>query len=214
MSSLTHNQRKEVQRMIDNSHVYHKKQDYKAAREVILDQVPCQLKDKYNVEMDRAMERLVLLMKDFNRAYIRKVQRFVTADKDGFFPLKVVMWDPAVVKALVDHNASHPGKYPFFRQSKTRMVRISNARELRKVESLNGRLPGNSSMVWETEDMGGLIVSEQVPNKKVPLPPITAQETPGVNQRPVHAYHPRYAHQPHLFVQQPQAPSGAQPPQV
>ena len=59
------------------------------------------------------------------------------------------MWDPAVVKALVDINCANPGKYPFFRQSKTRIVRISNSRELKKVENLNGRLPETSPMIWE-----------------------------------------------------------------
>ena len=183
--------------MIDNSHVYHKKQDMKADREVILDGIPCIATDKYHNEMEKAMTKLVSMMKDFNQLYIRKVQRFLTADKDGFFPMKVVMWDPAVVKALVDHNISSPGKYPFFRQSKTRMVRIANGRELKKVEALNARLPETSPMIWESELMGGVIISEQVPNKKVPLPPIPAEliQAQG-NQRPLYAYPQKYMYQP------------------
>ena len=140
------------------------------------------------------MARLVLLMKDFNVAYIKKVQRFYTADKDGFFPMKVVMWDPAVVRALIDTNAANPGKFTFFRQSHTRMVRISNARELKKIEDLNSRLPETAPMIWEKEDLGGVIVSEQVPNKKVPHPQVPTKETPG-NQRPILAYPSRYMYQ-------------------
>ena len=218
VSSMSQNQRKEIQRMIDNSHIYHKKQDAKASREVILDQVPSKQLDKYDIEMERVMERLSVMMKDFNRAYIKRVQRFLTADKEGFFPVKVIFWDPAVVTALVDTSVANPGKFPFFRQSKTRMVRISNARELKKIETLNARLPENSPLVWESEDLGGLITSEQVPNKLVPLKPITAPETPGVNQRPVYAYHPKYMYKapqlpnPLLSVQQPMAGGPPPPP--
>ena len=192
--------------MIDSSHVYHKKQDLKAAREVILDGVPSGGTDKWPVEIERAMERLLAIEKNFDRSYIHDIERFHTPNKDGSFPMKVVMTDPAIVTAILAIVKRDPKRYPWFRYSKTRIIRRNNARELRKVENLNGQLPTNAAEVWEAQDLGGIIESFKVPNSKVPLPAVMITATPGVNQRPVQAINPRYQYRAQGGQQQPQAP--------
>ena len=204
-SFFSKEQKRELQRMMDRSHVYHKTQDEKAKRELIIDGLPSKRADKFDTEMKKAVEAMTTVMDDFSPDMIRFIDRFNTPSKDGTHPMKLTFWDPEVVNAILKFQRSKPGKFPWLRDSKTRIIRRNNAHESKRVTDLNGGLPDHEAMIWEEITFGPITTKRLVPNPHVLPPSLDIQDRPGVNLRPQWAYPPQYL---------PQAPVPPVPPMV
>ena len=161
--------RRDLTRLMRREIISQQCHDEAAGYEILLDGVPSYEGDDEQTELVRAVEKLVQILPEFKREYIKDTDQLYTPNLDGTYPLKVSIKYPSIVKALTERARVDP-KFAWFRPSRSKEMRKKIAYEQREVDRLNSNLPPNSSTKWEVLFMGVGVIRRRVPNPDyVPL---------------------------------------------